>query len=77
MAKRPTWWPDWYPKTCTEGHDLNEGISLSWESCPGCPGAEGNATGHHVVYCRINGCRAEPTRPPGHVGPGRPQGQNR
>lgn len=52
----------WIPATCPNGHELGPGkLSLSWVSCT-CPRSRGG--GHHVVYCRINGCHI-PTLPPG------------
>lgn len=68
---RPDWWPDWLPETCAEGHRYDDGVSLSWESCPNCPAAPNG--GHHVWYCRVDSCRAEPARPPGHIGGTVPQ----
>ncbi len=73
VASRPDWWEPWIPERDGEGHELSYGdVRLSWENCPGCPGAP-HGRGHHVIYCRTIGCRSEPVRPPGHVGPGRDQ----
>ena len=64
---RPDWWPDWLPDACSEGHPYDLGVKVAWEQCPDCPAAN-RAGGHHVWFCGVVGCRAEPTRPPGHVG---------
>lgn len=54
----------WIPATCGNGHELGRGrVSLSWVSCD-C----GSGGGHHVAYCRVNGCKAQPRRPPGCTG---------
>lgn len=52
----------WIPATCTNGHQLGRGhTSLSWVACTCRPGSDG----HHVAYCRVNGCKAGPRIPPG------------
>lgn len=60
---RPDWWEPWIPRYDSAGHDLDVGITRSWVHCD-CP-ASGEAHGHDLVYCRVNGCRADPARPPG------------
>ena len=71
MASRPDWWEPWIPERDGEGHELSYGnVRLSWENGD-CAASLGG--GHHVTYCRVIGCRSEPVRPPGHVGPGRDQ----
>jgi hypothetical protein len=61
--------PAWLPSTCENGHPLGPAlVSLSFKSCPGCP-ATTDGRGHHVYYCRVNGCRSAPAYPPEHVGP--------
>lgn len=53
----------WIPGTCANGHELGPGkLSLSWVWCT-CKQPASN--GHHVAYCRVDGCGAEPRRPPG------------
>ncbi len=62
-----------HPKMCANGHELGPGkLVLSFVMCPDCPATE-DGRGHHVIYCRVNGCRAEPAYPPGHVGAVRKQ----
>jgi hypothetical protein len=54
----------WIPATCPNGHTLGRGrVNLSWVWCDCRPDG-----GHHVARCRVNGCRAEPQRPPGCTG---------
>jgi hypothetical protein len=56
----------WLPPTCESGHELGPGrVSLSWVSCICQPGS----IGHHVGYCRRDGCKSPPARPPGCPGP--------
>ena len=52
----------WIPATCPNGHELGAGkTSLSWVFCT-C--RQPAAAGHHIAYCRVNGCHV-PTLPPG------------
>mgnify|MGYP001270247116 CR=1 FL=1 len=65
MAK-PDWWPTWLPERCGNGHELGPGkVSLSWVSCR-C--AEAALGGHHLTYCRVDGCGWH-MWPPEHIGP--------
>jgi len=58
----------WIPEHDQAGHQLGPGlVSFSFSSCS-CPAAT-DGRGHHVAYCRVNGCRAAPARPPGCPGP--------
>lgn len=54
---RPDWWEPWIPERDSEGHGLAPG-TVSKHRC-GCLHDV-----HHVVRCRVNGCKAEPARPP-------------
>lgn len=68
-------WPDWFrlehpnmPDHDDAGHELGPGlISLSFASCKACP-ATTDGRGHHVAFCRVNGCQAAEIRPPGCTG---------
>ncbi len=68
--KLPDDWPSWIPPTCAAGHQLVPGqINYSWVPCR-CPGAgdgRSGGTGHHVVTCRVLGCRAPALWPPEHT----------
>lgn len=65
-------WPEWFklafpglPDCDAAGHQLGPGlISQSFVTCKPCP-ATTDGRGHHVWFCRENGCRASETRPPG------------
>ncbi len=58
---RPDWWEPWIPERDSEGHELAAG-KMSLHRC-GCPDAA-----HHVVKCRVNGCKAEVAKPDGCLG---------
>lgn len=65
-------WPEWFrreypglPETDSAGHQFGPGlISNSMVSCKPCPNTT-DGRGHHVVFCRVDGCHAAEIRPPG------------
>ena len=59
-------WP-WVPPADAEGHELGPGrVNFTFVNCD-CP-AVTDGRGHQTVRCRVNGCHAEPIRPPGCTG---------
>lgn len=68
-------WPAWFvrehpnmPERDDSGHELGPGlVSASFVSCKPCP-ATLDGRGHHIAFCRVNGCHAAEIRPPGCTG---------